>query len=62
MTADVISDQELISLYEERIPHSSIKYDDVLKKAVFLLKDKTRIEVKLINFGYYGRVVSLENA
>lgn len=45
MTVDVISDQELISLYEERIPRSSVKYDDVLKKAVLLLKEKTRVEV-----------------
>ncbi|VDK81636.1 unnamed protein product [Litomosoides sigmodontis] len=47
VTADVISDQELISLYEERIPHSSVKYDDILKKAVFLLKDKTRVEAEI---------------
>uniref|UniRef100_A0A0R3S2C1 Coiled-coil domain-containing protein 6 n=1 Tax=Elaeophora elaphi TaxID=1147741 RepID=A0A0R3S2C1_9BILA len=44
---DVISDQELISLYEERTPRSSVKYDDVLRKAVFLLREKTRVEEEI---------------
>uniref|UniRef100_A0A8R1TUR3 Uncharacterized protein n=1 Tax=Onchocerca volvulus TaxID=6282 RepID=A0A8R1TUR3_ONCVO len=44
VTVDVISDQELISLYEERIPRSSVKYDNVLRKAIFLLREKTRVE------------------
>ncbi|EJD76107.1 coiled-coil domain-containing protein 6 [Loa loa] len=47
VTVDVISDQELISLYEERIPRSSVKYDDVLRKAVFLLREKTRVEEEI---------------
>ncbi|MCP9266017.1 Coiled-coil domain-containing protein [Dirofilaria immitis] len=47
VTVDVISDQELISLYEERIPRSSVKYDDVLTKAIFLLKEKTRVEEEI---------------
>ncbi|VDO38125.1 unnamed protein product, partial [Onchocerca flexuosa] len=44
---DVISDQELISLYEERIPRSSVKYDNVLRKAIFLLREKTRVEEEI---------------
>ncbi|EJW86129.1 coiled-coil domain-containing protein 6 [Wuchereria bancrofti] len=58
VTVDVISDQELISLYEERIPHSSVKYDDVLRKAVFLLREKTRIEEEVL--GLRARNESLQ--
>ncbi|VDO12814.1 unnamed protein product [Brugia timori] len=58
VTVDLISDQELISLYEERIPHSSVKYDDVLRKAVFLLREKTRIEEEVL--GLRARNESLQ--
>lgn len=44
---EVISDQELISLYEQRIPRSAIKYDDILRKAVALLRDKNRVEEEI---------------
>ncbi|VDN04463.1 unnamed protein product [Thelazia callipaeda] len=44
MASDMISDNELISLYEKRATLSSDKYESILKKAVALLKDKSRIE------------------
>uniref|UniRef100_A0A915PYP8 Coiled-coil domain-containing protein 6 n=1 Tax=Setaria digitata TaxID=48799 RepID=A0A915PYP8_9BILA len=47
VTVDVISDQELISLYEERIPRSSVKYDELLRKAIILLREKARFEEEI---------------